>query len=98
MSSVTGSTTNSTSNSNGLNMSNVSDVLGEIVSGKETEINSTLTVTNTDGTTSAATLDDSASVLALQQLMNEWSFTVGMQSSMLKTISDACKSMVQKVS
>ena len=73
----------------GLDIDGINDALGTIVDNKEVEIDGYL-----DGTSD---LDDSATVLALQQLMNEWSFLIGMQSSMIKSISDAMKSMVQKI-
>ena len=81
---------NAVSTTSGIDISQLNGIMGQIVSGKETRIDEMLNGGN-------ANLDDSASILELQQLMNEWSFTVGMQSAMVKTVADACKSMVQKI-
>ena len=74
----------------GLDIADVHDAMGTVIQAKEVEIDDLLS-NNTD-------FDDSATVLNLQQNMNEWSFLVGMGSSMVKTMSDAFKSMIQKIS
>ena len=47
----------------------------------------------------AATADfeDSKTVLLMQQMMNEWSFMVGLSSSLAKTIKDTLQGIVQKI-
>lgn len=41
--------------------------------------------------------DESQNVLQMQQLMNEWSYLIGMTSTIAKTLSDAYKSITQKI-
>ena len=41
--------------------------------------------------------EDTKTVLLMQQMMNEWSFTVGLSSSLTKTIADVLKGIVQKI-
>ena len=41
--------------------------------------------------------EDTKTVLLMQQMMNEWSFTLGLSSSLTKTIADALKGVVQKI-
>lgn len=41
--------------------------------------------------------EDTKTVLLMQQMMNEWSFTLGLSSSLTKTIADSLKGIVQKI-
>lgn len=72
----------------GLNIGDVIDVLGNQVGLKEQAIEALYT--NGD-------FEDSATVLRMQQFMNEWSYYIGLQSSMIKTLADAFKSMTNKI-
>ncbi|WDE08704.1 hypothetical protein SG34_032880 [Thalassomonas viridans] len=45
----------------------------------------------------SADFEDTKTVLLMQQMMNEWSFTLGLSSALAKTISDSLKGVVQKI-
>ncbi len=47
--------------------------------------------------TADADFRDSKTVLMMQQMMNEWSFMVGLSSSWAKTIKDTLMGIVQKI-
>lgn len=72
----------------GLNIGDVVDDLGTQVGLKEQAIETLY---------STGDFEDSATVLRMQQYMNEWSYYIGLQSSMIKTLADAFKSMTNKI-
>lgn len=72
----------------GLNIGDVVEDLGTQVGLKEQAIETLY---------STGDFEDSATVLRMQQYMNEWSYYIGLQSSMIKTLADAFKSMTNKI-
>ena len=72
----------------GINIGTIVEELGTQVGLKEQAIETLYT--NGD-------FEDSSTVLRMQQYMNEWSYYIGLQSSMIKTLADAFKSMTNKI-
>lgn len=66
-----------------------SDELIALVNAKESEIQAQFN--------SGTDFEDTKNILLMQQMMNEWSFAVGLSSSLTKTISDTLKGIVQKI-
>lgn len=79
----------------GFNLNEVATLVTTLSADKEEELRAKFA--DLADTTSDSSLDNSADVLALQQTMNEWSFAVGLSSSMVKSLADTYKSTVQKM-
>lgn len=75
----------------GVNISDVATTIRTLTTTKESELRTAFATAEADG------LDNSTAVLELQQTMNEWSFAVGLCSSMVKSMVDTFKGMVQKL-
>ncbi len=75
----------------GVNISDVATTIRNLSSSKEADLRTAFATAEQDG------LDNSTAVLELQQKMNEWSFAVGLSSSMVKSMVDTFKQMVQKL-
>ena len=72
----------------GLDMDDIFNTMETIVSNREEDIEAMFDETDFTNT---------EDVLKLQQAMNLWSFTMGLVSSMAKTISDMMKATLQKI-
>ena len=79
----------------GFNLNEVATLVTTLSADKEEELRAKFA--DLADSTSDSSLDNSADVLALQQTMNEWSFAVGLSSSMVKSLADTYKSTVQKM-
>ena len=71
-----------------LNLADVANDFNNVVAEKEKAI---------QDLRATGDFEDTKTVLLMQQMMNEWSFTVGLSSSLTKTISDVLKGIVQKI-
>ena len=71
-----------------LNLADVANDFNDVVAEKEKAI---------QDLQATGDFEDTKTVLLMQQMMNEWSFTVGLSSSLTKTIADALKGVVQKI-
>lgn len=85
----------STAENGGFNLSEVADLITDLSKDNEESLRTMFADLAADDGTSS--LDNSADVLELQQAMNEWSFAVGLSSSMVKSMADTYKSTVQKL-
>lgn len=93
------------SNTGNLNLAEITNGFNAIVDAKEAAIellmNGDAEYDATTGElvsgTEGGDFEDTKTVLLMQQMMNEWSFTLGLTSSLTKTIADALKGIVQKI-
>lgn len=82
---------NGLSGATGLNFNNVNNTIFSAIRTQETNLQQTLQTinSNADGNVSQADL------LNLQQQINQWSSLVSIQSTIIKSISDSLKGVIQ---
>lgn len=85
---------NGLSTASSLNFNNVNNTIYSAIQTQETQLNQTMQTISAagDGTVSQAQM------LELQQQINQWSMLVQIQSTIIKSIGDSLKGVIQNIS
>jgi type III secretion protein F len=86
---------NGLSTSASLNFTNVNNTVYSAIQTQETQLNQTMQ--NISSSSNNGTVSQ-AQMLELQQQINQWSMLVQIQSTIIKSISDSLKGVIQNVS
>lgn len=82
---------NGLSGANSLNFNNVNNTIFSAIRTQETNLQQTLQTINSNANGSVSQAD----LLNLQQQINQWSSLVSIQSTIIKSISDSLKGVIQ---